>query len=250
MLQLRGPWGCRHVSRGFGSEFSFYVLFSGGFSVCVSVRLGGLGGRGAFKNRFCINRTVIASSLLAPRKEPAVGAAFIMASATARIGALLALLAAGTDALRLPLAALGHASGASSAALPVAVCRRAVLALPGAAAAAGLLLGGAASPAMASGGATAGKTTSIPRAKLRYYARITGAVAAFERLSDALSAGSMGELKAFFAKDGPYDELQGAGFLLAVAFKIDSKIPPDKVPTVRMHKCVLAPGGQALPCPA
>ena len=94
-----------------------------------------------------------------------------------------------------------------------------------------LLAGAAALPllgspiaAMASGGATAGKTTSIPRAKLRYYDRITGAVTAFEALGGYL--GDASAIKkgygAFFSEheDSPYAELKGAGFLLAVAFKI------------------------------
>ena len=93
-----------------------------------------------------------------------------------------------------------------------------------------LLAGAAALPllgspiaAMASGGATAGKTTSIPRAKLRYYDRITGAVTAFEALGGYL--GDASAIKkgygAFFSEqeDSPYAELKGAGFLLAVAFK-------------------------------
>ena len=34
-------------------------------------------------------------------------------------------------------------------------------------------------------------------------------------------------------EDSPYSELKGAGFVLAVAFKIDTKIPPDKIPAVK-----------------
>jgi hypothetical protein len=152
-----------------------------------------------------------------------------------RIGAVITLLAAGADALLPSPAPLNRATGAPSASPSVPLNRRAVLALPGAAAAAGFFLG-AAPPAMASGGATAGKTTSIPRAKQRYNARITTAVSAFQRMADQLALGSVTELKSFFAKNGPYDELNGAGYLLAVAFKIDSKMPPEKVPTVVTHK--------------
>jgi hypothetical protein len=113
-----------------------------------------------------------------------------------------------------------------------------------------LLAGAAALPVMgspiaaiASGGATAGKTTSIPRAKLRYYDRITGAITAFEALG-----GNLGEtsaikkaMGAFFStqEDSPYSELKGAGFLLAVAFKIDTKIPPDKIPAVKDYKAMM-----------
>lgn len=114
-----------------------------------------------------------------------------------------------------------------------ALTRRAALALP-AAAAASLAL--SAQMAHASGGSTAGKTTSIPRAKLRYYDRVTDAVASFKGLSKAFAGGSMQEVKAFFAQDGPFEELKGAGYLLAVAFKIDSKISPDRIIAVKMHK--------------
>jgi len=149
------------------------------------------------------------------------------------LGALLALcLCAAADAL-LPSQAAALSTqvrGAPAAPRPVArLGRREALT-------AAALLTGVASPALASGGATAGKTTSIPRAKLRYYQRITEAVAAFERVGAGAAAGSAAAAKGFFATNGPYDELKGAGFLLAVAFKIDTKIPPDKIPTVRMHK--------------
>ena len=105
--------------------------------------------------------------------------------------------------------------------------RRHVL-LAGAAAASLPVLG---SPiaAMASGGATAGKTTSIPRAKLRYYDRITSAVKAFEALGGYL--GDASAIKkgygAFFSEqeDSPFAELKGAGFLLAVAFKRPQPLP-------------------------
>ena len=40
-------------------------------------------------------------------------------------------------------------------------------------------------------------------------------------------------------EDSPYSELKGAGFLLAVAFKIDTKIPPDKIPAVKDYKAMM-----------
>lgn len=123
-----------------------------------------------------------------------------------------------------------------------------------------LLAGAAALPvlgsplaAIASGGATAGKTTSIPRAKLRYYDRITRAVAAFQSLGGYL--GDASALKkgygVFFSEqdDSPWKELQGAGFLLAVAFKIDTKIPPDKIPSVKDYKVGEAPLAMGRPVP-
>ena len=79
--------------------------------------------------------------------------------------------------------------------------------------------------------------------QLRYYDRITGAITAFEALG-----GNLGETSAikkamgtFFStqEDSPYSELKGAGFLLAVAFKIDTKIPPDKIPAVKDYKAMM-----------
>ena len=112
-------------------------------------------------------------------------------------------------------------------------------------AAAALTLGTLGTPAaQASGGATAGKTTSIPRAKTRYYGRVTAAVAAFEALAlsvkDADLKGAFA--KAFFADsadeadESPYSAFKMAGYLLAVAFKIDSKVPPDKIQQVKDYK--------------
>jgi hypothetical protein len=98
--------------------------------------------------------------------------------------------------------------------------------------------------ALASGGATAGKTTSIPRAKLRYYDRITAAVSAFEVLGKAVAESSTLKTASasFFSESegSPMSELKGAGFLLAVAFKIDTKIPPDKIQQVKDHKKLMA----------
>ena len=44
-------------------------------------------------------------------------------------------------------------------------------------------------PAVASGGATAGKTTSIPRAKVRYYGRMTEVIIAYDALGAAIKSG-------------------------------------------------------------
>ena len=98
-------------------------------------------------------------------------------------------------------------------------------------------------PALASGGATSGKTTSIPRAKLRYYGRITTVVAAFQNMKKSITAGDIKMAKSSFysteyetqdkSMSTAYDELKSAGYLLAVAFKIDSKIPPDRIQQVK-----------------
>ena len=98
--------------------------------------------------------------------------------------------------------------------------------------------------AHASGGATAGKTTSIPRAKLRYYDRITKAVIAFEALGPAMGSAETLKpaMKTFYdsADGSPAEEFKGAGFLLAVAFKIDGRTPPDKVQAVKDWKKMMA----------
>ena len=89
-------------------------------------------------------------------------------------------------------------------------------------------------PTALASGATSGKTTSIPRAKLRYYDRVTVAVAAF---AAAVKAGAKGDF--YVGDEGPYEELKSAGYLLAVAFKIDSKIPPDKIAAVKAWKAMM-----------
>ena len=93
--------------------------------------------------------------------------------------------------------------------------------------------------AQASGGATSGRTTSIPRAKLRYYDRITLAVTEFESLSATIGGPEQKKAgKVFFSDndEAAFSELKSAGYLLAVAFKIDAKIPPDKLQTVKDWK--------------
>lgn len=100
--------------------------------------------------------------------------------------------------------------------------------------------------ALASGGATAGKTTSIPRAKIRYYGRMSEVVFAFNAVGSAVENAEAAALKtakaAFFGdeKEGPFAELKAAGYLLAVAFKFDSKTPPDKLATVKAYKKMMA----------
>lgn len=96
-------------------------------------------------------------------------------------------------------------------------------------------------PTLASGGATSGKTTSIPRAKLRYYNRVTAVVAAFQAMGKDLSGGDFKQAKGFFvdSDSAPFTELKTAGYLLSVAFKIDSKIPPDKIQQVKDFKVLL-----------
>ena len=109
---------------------------------------------------------------------------------------LLVLLVASASALRLP-----YMQGAMSRRSATELGAIAALSLPS-------------GTALASGGATAGKTTSIPRAKLRYYDRITSAVSAFEALGVAIAKG--GDLKAasssFFSDrdESPFSEFKSA----------------------------------------
>lgn len=96
--------------------------------------------------------------------------------------------------------------------------------------------------AAASGGATAGKTTSIPRAKVRYYGRVTQVISEWMGLGPVIDSGDTAAIKkaraTFFgdSEESPAAELKSSGYLLAVAFKIDSKIPPDKIQAVKEYK--------------
>ena len=145
----------------------------------------------------------------------------------------VALLVSSAAAFQLPSVAAGPRT-----------CSRRDALFGGAAAA---LVGPAA--ASASGGATSGKTTSIPRAKLRYYDRISAVVGKFQSMEAAVGTGDVKQAVASFYKaeyetqDGSmstaFDEFKTAGFLLAVAFKIDSKIPPDKIQQVKDFKVLL-----------
>lgn len=155
-----------------------------------------------------------------------------------------AVLLATSTALRLPAVARGSSTCSS----PSLGRRDAV--------ASGLLgaaLGGLLVPpqaAFASGGATSGKTTSIPRAKLRYYGRMTTVITIFQGMKKPILAGDVkGAKGSFFTKEyetqdssmsTAIDELKTAGYLLAVAFKIDSKIPPDKIQQVKDYKKLMA----------
>ena len=58
----------------------------------------------------------------------------------------------------------------------------------------------------ASGGATAGKTTSIPRAKTRYYSRITASVQEFEILKNLIVKNDVASIQPFFVgEESPYE---------------------------------------------
>lgn len=71
-------------------------------------------------------------------------------------------------------------------------------------------------------------------------------LSAYNALGKAIDGGDSAEIKkvgkTFFAdsEEAPAGEFKSAGYLLAVAFKIDSKIPPDKIPAVKAFKVALA----------
>ena len=64
------------------------------------------------------------------------------------------------------------------------------------------------SASWASGGATSGKTTSIPRAKLRYYDRITAVVTSYQGLEKSIAAGNTKNSPFWAGDQPPYDELK------------------------------------------
>ena len=88
----------------------------------------------------------------------------------------------------------------------------------------------------ASGGATAGGAYLI-RAKERYNARVVaGSKVWFTDLKAAVDDKDATKIAAIFAKDGAYDDLAAAGFLLANAFRINSTTPPDNIIQVKKFK--------------
>ena len=132
---------------------------------------------------------------------------------------LLLVSVAGCCAALQPsrLGVVGSAKGCHQQ--PAIRRREAVIGAAGAAVAIAL----PAAPAFASGGATAGRTTSIPRAKLRYYGRMTAVVTAYQALGASIQAGNAKQAAAaFFSEEdeAPLAELKSAGYLLSVAFKM------------------------------
>merc|ERR1712238_49184 len=110
-------------------------------------------------------------------------------------------------------------------------------------------------PAYASGGATAGKYTSIPIAKRRYYGRVQASVHEFLLLGpDVVKADfSAATIQTFFdpmalvvvaakIKDGKeirdsyYNDMKTSMYLLGNAFRLNQTKAPDNLPTVRAAK--------------
>lgn len=123
-------------------------------------------------------------------------------------------------------------------------------------------------PSFASGGATAGKYTTIPIAKRRYYGRVQQGVHDFlAMLPEIAKADTTGEKTQFFfdtsgvvivqarrqdisgqctkknancqgkeIRDSRWNDMKTSMYLLGNAFRTDQQKPPDKLPTVKAAK--------------
>lgn len=141
--------------------------------------------------------------------------------------------------------------------------RRAFMATTAASVAAALVTGEN-DAAWASGGATAGKYTTIPIAKRRYYGRVQQAVHEFLLMGPAIVNKDLNakDVKIFFdvqgvvlvpaknqaingqctkkdssckgaeIRDSRYHDMKASMYLLGNAFRINQQKPPDKLPTV------------------
>jgi len=136
---------------------------------------------------------------------------------------------------------------------------------------AALLLLGAAAPQSvhASGGATAGKYTTIPIAKRRYYGRVKQGVFEYLAVGDAVKKGEINSARIddFFADSilvstkkqkkqcisaddttcfskekysSRWEDMKLSMFLLGNAFRMDSGKPPEKVKQVKEAKAFIA----------
>lgn len=122
--------------------------------------------------------------------------------------------------------------------------------------------------ALASGGATAGKYTTIPIAKRRYYGRVQQAVHEFLLLGPAVVKGDMNDpqIQIFFdiagvvvvpakrkdingictkkdqtckgkeIRDSRWNDMKASMYLLSNAFRINQQKAPDNLPSVRAAK--------------
>lgn len=132
----------------------------------------------------------------------------------------------------------------------------------------GILLSSHPMPAKASGGATAGKYTTIPIAKRRYYGRVQQAVHDYLDMGPAVIEGDMtapiiqtffdtngivvvpakkkdingvctkkdGDCKGKEIRDSRWNDMKASMYLLGNAFRINQQKAPDNLPTVRAAK--------------
>jgi hypothetical protein len=152
-----------------------------------------------------------------------------------------------------------------------AVSRRNLLDILAVSITAGGVLGlsaGLPSPAWASGGATAGRYTTIPIAKRRYYGRVQEAVHEFLAMGNDVVKADMkaADIQLFFdpkgallvaakrqdisgqctkkdstckgkeIRDSRYNDMKASMYLLGNAFRTDQQKPPDRLPTVKAAK--------------
>jgi len=159
---------------------------------------------------------------------------------------------------------------ARSAAAPcMAITSRRDAMASAAAAAALCVLGGAPLPALASGGATAGKYTTIPIAKRRYFGRVKQGVFEFLAMEGAVFKGDLTseDVTDFFADtlvvakkrqktnclapgtsacvvdekvSSRWEDMKLSCFLLGNSFRVDSGKPPEKVKQVKEAKLFFA----------
>lgn len=104
------------------------------------------------------------------------------------------------------------------------------------------VLAGLPVPSLASGGATAGRYTSIPTGERRYGRLVTAWVANFLDLESDIKKGEFARAEEFF-KDKEksfFRRFKDFGFLLGCAFIEDAKIPPDRRPGVKAFMKILA----------
>jgi len=127
---------------------------------------------------------------------------------------------------------------------------------------------GSSQPAFASGGATAGKYTTIPIAKRRYYGRVQESVHEFLLMGPAIVKGDTtdynvqhffdpkgavivaakrkdingqctkkdGQCKGTEIRDSRYNDMKASMYLLGNAFRINQTKAPDNLPTVKAAK--------------
>ena len=156
-----------------------------------------------------------------------------------------------------------HAATAGRSPAAVAVAGRRALLDVVVVSAAGSILAGLPLAASASGGATAGKYTTIPVAKRRYFGRVKQGVFEFLNMGGAVEKGDFKSqpVTAFFSqtivstsarqKSGcamsdnckvkeeytsRWEDMQFSMFLLGNAFRLDSGKPPEKVKQVKEAK--------------
>eukprot|EP00529_Nitzschia_sp_RCC80_P032198 CAMPEP_0113484590 /NCGR_PEP_ID=MMETSP0014_2-20120614/24039_1 /TAXON_ID=2857 /ORGANISM="Nitzschia sp." /LENGTH=219 /DNA_ID=CAMNT_0000378195 /DNA_START=165 /DNA_END=820 /DNA_ORIENTATION=- /assembly_acc=CAM_ASM_000159 len=98
-----------------------------------------------------------------------------------------------------------------------------------------------ASPAYASGGATAGGAYLLS-AKQRYNERVKTSVKGLLQAEESLKSGDSKSAKAYFDGEdaGSWKDLTAAGYLLSNAFRRTASKAPDSLPSVKKYKAFAA----------